>query len=419
MAGARGETSGRKRKPTTNAIATSSSASYSSAPRRRASVAGRSSGPDAVFVDDMISAATGRTICGGSGREVADAPDRARSGPLTARSAASKRRDSGGAAGAPGGAGARRASAGSRRRLLRRRPRTAGRSRDRWRLRRELAFFLGRQVLVFLPFLPHLVLLVRWQRLERPVSLARHVALVGRQPRPLAHLRLDALLLVRLQRRIALGEPQPFLLALGVEAVPVRRERRQDLPVTLGQLVPGRRLERDLARARPTRPARATARIRVSDRTRFEANSGIPGPDRRRSAGPTRAGADRVPRIHAPAATRLPLLEAEAAGRDQQHDAEPADWAFPRAGAAVPRRCRRHRPSRARRPSCGQADAGHRGGARLLQAIEGAGRADRPPRDRGSAVSFRAISDSRSVIALFPLPSACRPRHGPPASSVS
>ena len=108
-------------------------------------------------------------------------------------------------------------------------------------------------------FSPDLVLLVGRQRLQRLVSLARRVALLGRQPRPFLHLRLDPLLLVAADRRVALGEAEPLLLALGVEVVPVGCERRQDLALLFGQLVPRRRLERDLAvRGRRGR-ARATA----------------------------------------------------------------------------------------------------------------------------------------------------------------
>src|SRR6185312_8350003 len=100
---------------------------------------------------------------------------------------------------------------------------------------------------IFLPALAHFALLVRRQRLERLVALARGIALLGRELRPLPHLRLDALLLVGAQRRIALRETQPLLLALRVEPVPVGSERREHLPVALGQLVPRRRVERDLS----------------------------------------------------------------------------------------------------------------------------------------------------------------------------
>ena len=51
----------------------------------------------------------------------------------------------------------------------------------------------------------------------------------GRQRRPRAHLLLDALLLVGRHLRVALGDAAPLLLALGVELVPLRRERRQHL----------------------------------------------------------------------------------------------------------------------------------------------------------------------------------------------
>src|SRR4029079_19727550 len=91
------------------------------------------------------------------------------------------------------------------------------------RLRCKLVPLLGRQALILLPLAPHLVLLVRRQRLQRLVTLARGVTLVGRQVRPLAHLALDALLLLGRKRRVALGKAEPPRLALRIAGGSGRR----------------------------------------------------------------------------------------------------------------------------------------------------------------------------------------------------
>src|SRR6478735_6457569 len=91
------------------------------------------------------------------------------------------------------------------------RRRTAARSGWR-RLGRQFPLLVRRQALVLLPLLSYLVLLLGRKCLERLVPFARGVALVRRQAGPLLHLALDALLLIGSERRVALGEPHPFLL---------------------------------------------------------------------------------------------------------------------------------------------------------------------------------------------------------------
>src|SRR5258705_8400285 len=61
------------------------------------------------------------------------------------------------------------------------------------------------------------------------VVLACLPALLRRQARPGLHAPLHPLLLRRLHARVALGDRQPLLPALGLERVPVRFERREDL----------------------------------------------------------------------------------------------------------------------------------------------------------------------------------------------
>src|SRR5205085_3259602 len=104
--------------------------------------------------------------------------------------------------------------------------------------RGKLAFTLGRKALILLPLLPHFLLLVGRQRLQRFVLLARHPSLFRRQLRPRLHLLLQALLLVGMHRRIALRDAAPFLLARAVQFVPVGRERRENLLFLWRQLTP-------------------------------------------------------------------------------------------------------------------------------------------------------------------------------------
>src|SRR3989442_13967225 len=73
---------------------------------------------------------------------------------------------------------------------------------------------------------------------EMLVVLARLAALLGREARPGLHATLHALLLLRLHARIALGDADPLLPALGIERVPVGLERREDLLLPGGELGP-------------------------------------------------------------------------------------------------------------------------------------------------------------------------------------
>jgi hypothetical protein len=75
----------------------------------------------------------------------------------------------------------------------------------------------------------HFLLLFRRQAPERLVLLTRDLALVRRKRCPRAHLLLDPLLLVRRHPRIPLRDAAPLQLALGIELVPVGRERRENL----------------------------------------------------------------------------------------------------------------------------------------------------------------------------------------------
>src|SRR5207253_8153748 len=112
--------------------------------------------------------------------------------------------------------------------------------------RGELAFALRRKILILLPLLPHLLLLLGRQRLERFVLLARDRALLRGQLRPRAHLLLNALLLIGLHRGITLRDAAPLLFARAVQLVPIGCERREDLLFIRRQLAPGRGLEGDL-----------------------------------------------------------------------------------------------------------------------------------------------------------------------------
>src|SRR6267378_436104 len=75
------------------------------------------------------------------------------------------------------------------------------------------------------------------RRRARPgATLVLLAALLGREPRPGLHAPLHALLLLRLHARIALGDRDPLLPALGLERVPVRLERCEGLLLLGGEL---------------------------------------------------------------------------------------------------------------------------------------------------------------------------------------
>src|SRR5690349_5458741 len=108
----------------------------------------------------------------------------------------------------------------------------------------ELAPLLLGEPVVFLPFLTQRLLLVGRQLLELPVALARGLALLRGEARPGLHAPLHLRLLLGLHLGIALGDAEPLALARGLELVPGRRERREDLLLLGRQLRPARRLLR-------------------------------------------------------------------------------------------------------------------------------------------------------------------------------
>src|SRR5258708_28756196 len=117
----------------------------------------------------------------------------------------------------------------------------------RWR--NHALAVVRRKRLVFGPFLAQvLVALVARLFGEALVVLARLAALIGRELGPGLHAPLHALLLLRLHARIALGDADPLLAALGLERLPVGLERRQRLLLLGGQLRPRRTPARDGAR---------------------------------------------------------------------------------------------------------------------------------------------------------------------------
>src|SRR6185295_3984383 len=128
--------------------------------------------------------------------------------------------------------------------------------------RGEALLGVGRQVLVLLPFRRarrrrHLLRLL--------VAQAHLAALGGAQAGPLVHALGDPAALLRRQRRVAVGDLQPLLLALGIDRRPFaleRRERlalrrRQRLPAHAGFAASRRRAE---GRRRNGRPGRRRGR---------------------------------------------------------------------------------------------------------------------------------------------------------------
>src|SRR5712692_6855053 len=98
-----------------------------------------------------------------------------------------------------------------------------------------------RERLVLGPGLAQVLVRRRARRLgEMLVVLARLPALLGREACPDLHAPLHALLLLRLHARIALGDGDPLLPAVGLERVPVGLERRERLLLLGGELGPGR-----------------------------------------------------------------------------------------------------------------------------------------------------------------------------------
>src|SRR3954469_6305926 len=119
--------------------------------------------------------------------------------------------------------------------MLRRTPRI-GRGR-----RHQALALVRRQRLILGPFFAQVLLLVLARHLgEALVILARLAPLVGGELGPRLHAARDALLLLALHARIALGNRDPFLTTLGFERVPVGLERGEDLLLLGGELGPGR-----------------------------------------------------------------------------------------------------------------------------------------------------------------------------------
>src|SRR5438045_2548925 len=116
----------------------------------------------------------------------------------------------------------------------------------RWR--NQALTLLRRERLVLGPCLAQI--LGGWPRCldQVLVVLARLAALLGRELGPGLHAPLHALLLLRLHARIALGDGDPFLAALGLERLPVGLERREGLLLLGRELGPRRPSAGDGAR---------------------------------------------------------------------------------------------------------------------------------------------------------------------------
>src|SRR6185503_12526130 len=97
-----------------------------------------------------------------------------------------------------------------------------------------------RERLVLDPVLAQVLVVALARQLgELLVVLARLAALLGREARPGLHAPGDALLLLGRHLRIAFGDRDPFLPALGLERVPVGAQRREHLLLAGGELGPG------------------------------------------------------------------------------------------------------------------------------------------------------------------------------------
>src|SRR5882724_4520224 len=119
-----------------------------------------------------------------------------------------------------------------------------GSSRSRGGLGRfaaQLASLLLGQAVVLLPLFRQPLLLVRRQLFHLLVAFAGGLSLLGCELCPRLHPTLHPRLLVRLHLRIAIRDADPFALPLGLELVPVRGKRREDLLLRL-QLSPARGL---------------------------------------------------------------------------------------------------------------------------------------------------------------------------------
>src|SRR5471032_2384381 len=108
---------------------------------------------------------------------------------------------------------------------------------------RQLLFLFFRQLLILFPLRRFFA---RVQFLGARVGLAHLAALFRRQLDELAHALVQALLLVRIHRRIAVGDLQPFFLAQAFHLVPLGGERLERLLLHRRQVFPQRFVERRL-----------------------------------------------------------------------------------------------------------------------------------------------------------------------------
>src|SRR5918992_2684434 len=106
------------------------------------------------------------------------------------------------------------------------------------RLRGEAFTLLRRQLLVLGPLLAQLAALLGRHLHDPLVGLARLAPLLRSKLCPGLHAPLHALLAQRRHLRIALGNADPFAPALGLQALPVGLERREDLLLLGGELGP-------------------------------------------------------------------------------------------------------------------------------------------------------------------------------------
>ena len=95
-----------------------------------------------------------------------------------------------------------------------------------------------RQILVLLPALPQFPAFL-WRQFPKPaIPLARLVALLRRQLRPLTHTFLQPLLPFRRHIRVTLRYFQPTLPSFRFDLIPFLRQRPQHVPLLSAQLRP-------------------------------------------------------------------------------------------------------------------------------------------------------------------------------------
>jgi hypothetical protein len=94
-------------------------------------------------------------------------------------------------------------------------------------------------LLVLLPLLFDFLVFVRRQFLQFLIFFPRCLALLGRELDPLLHALLQVLLRPRLHLGIAVSDRHPLLAPGGVQLIPLRHQRRENLLLRRGQLRPG------------------------------------------------------------------------------------------------------------------------------------------------------------------------------------